>query len=35
MRLLGGMIVTKIQLAAMGRVEIPEEEQKRFLSLCG
>lgn len=30
MRLLGGMIVTKIQLAAMGRVEIPEEERKDF-----
>ena len=30
MRLLGGMIVTKIQLAAMGRVEIPEEDRKDF-----
>ncbi|MFA4817243.1 MAG: type IV secretion system DNA-binding domain-containing protein [Parcubacteria group bacterium] len=30
MRLLGGMIVTKIQLAAMGRVEIPEEERADF-----
>lgn len=30
MRLLGGMIVTKIQLAAMGRVEIPEEEREDF-----
>lgn len=30
MHLLGGMIVTKIQLAAMGRVEIPEEERKDF-----
>lgn len=30
MRLLGGMIVTKIQLAAMGRVEVPEEERKDF-----
>jgi CxxC-x17-CxxC domain-containing protein len=30
MRLLGGMIVTKIQLAAMGRVEIPEEKRKDF-----
>ncbi|MDO9230935.1 MAG: type IV secretion system DNA-binding domain-containing protein [bacterium] len=30
MRLLGGMIVTKIQLAAMGRVEIPENERKDF-----
>jgi len=30
MRLLGGMIVTKIQLAAMGRVEIPMEERKDF-----
>lgn len=30
MRLLGGMIITKIQLAAMGRVEIPEEERKDF-----
>jgi len=30
MRLLGGMIVTKIQLAAMGRVELPMEERKDF-----
>jgi len=30
MRLLGGMIVTKIQLAAMGRVEVPEEQRKDF-----
>lgn len=30
MRLLGGMIVTKIQLAAMGRVEIPQEERSDF-----
>ena len=30
MRLLGGMIITKIQLAAMGRVNIPEEERKDF-----
>jgi len=30
MRLLGGMVITKIQLAAMGRVEIPEEERKDF-----
>jgi CxxC-x17-CxxC domain-containing protein len=30
MRLLGGMIVTKIQLAAMERVDIPEEERKNF-----
>jgi CxxC-x17-CxxC domain-containing protein len=30
MHLLGGMIVTKIQLAAMGRVEIPEAERKDF-----
>ncbi len=30
MRLLGGMIVTKIQLAAMGRVEIPEEKREDF-----
>ena len=30
MRLLGGMIVTKIQLAAMGRVEVPMEERKDF-----
>lgn len=30
MRLLGGMIVTKIQLAAMGRVELPIEERKDF-----
>lgn len=30
MRLLGGMIVTKLQLAAMGRVEIPESDRKDF-----
>ncbi len=30
MRLLGGMIVTKIQLAAMGRVDMPEPERKDF-----
>ncbi|MFZ5982705.1 MAG: type IV secretory system conjugative DNA transfer family protein, partial [Patescibacteria group bacterium] len=30
MRLLGGMIITKIQLAAMGRVDMPEEERKDF-----
>lgn len=30
MRLLGGMLVTKIQLAAMERVDIPEEERKDF-----
>lgn len=30
MRLLGGMIVTKIQLAAMGRVEMLEEDRKDF-----
>lgn len=30
MRLLGGMVVTKIQLAAMSRVNIPEEERKDF-----
>lgn len=30
MHLLGGMIITKIQLAAMGRVEIPEEQRKDF-----
>lgn len=30
MRLLGGMIVTKIQLAAMGRVAVPEEDRKDF-----
>lgn len=30
MRLLGGMIVTKIQLAAMGRVDMPEDERKDF-----
>jgi len=30
MRLLGGMIVTKIQLAAMGRVEIPEDKRADF-----
>jgi CxxC-x17-CxxC domain-containing protein len=30
MRLLGGMIITKIQLAAMSRVDIPEEERKDF-----
>ena len=30
MRLLGGMIITKIQLAAMSRVDIPENERKDF-----
>lgn len=30
MRLLGGMIVTKLQLAAMERVDIPEVERKDF-----
>lgn len=30
MRLLGGMVVTKIQLAAMGRVDVSEEERKDF-----
>lgn len=30
MHLLGGMIVTKIQLAAMGRVDISEEDRKDF-----
>ncbi len=30
MRLLGGMIITKIQLAAMGRVNIPEEKRRDF-----
>jgi CxxC-x17-CxxC domain-containing protein len=30
MRLLGGMLVTKIQLAAMERVNIPEEDRKDF-----
>jgi CxxC-x17-CxxC domain-containing protein len=30
MRLLGGMIITKIQLAAMSRVDIPEQERKDF-----
>jgi CxxC-x17-CxxC domain-containing protein len=30
MRLLGGMIITKIQLAAMGRVTVPEAERKDF-----
>jgi CxxC-x17-CxxC domain-containing protein len=30
MRLLGGMIITKIQLAAMSRVDIPEGERKDF-----
>ena len=30
MRLLGGMIITKIQLAAMSRVDIPEAERKDF-----
>ena len=30
-RLLGGMIVTKIQLAAMSRVDIPEQERRDFL----
>ncbi|MDD3497995.1 MAG: type IV secretion system DNA-binding domain-containing protein [Candidatus Moranbacteria bacterium] len=30
MRLLGGMIVTKLQLAAMERVDIPEEKRSNF-----
>lgn len=30
MRLLGGMIITKIQLAAMSRVDIQEEDRKDF-----
>jgi CxxC-x17-CxxC domain-containing protein len=30
MRLLGGMLITKMQLAVMGRVDIPEEERKDF-----
>jgi CxxC-x17-CxxC domain-containing protein len=30
MRLLGGMVVTKIQLGAMGRVDMPEEKRKDF-----
>jgi CxxC-x17-CxxC domain-containing protein len=30
MRLLGGMIITKIQLAAMGRVDTPEEDRRDF-----
>ena len=29
-RLLGGMLITEIQLAAMSRVDIPEEERKDF-----
>jgi CxxC-x17-CxxC domain-containing protein len=30
MRLLGGMIITKIQLAAMSRVDIPEDDRRDF-----
>ncbi len=30
MHLLGGMVITKIQLAAMGRVDIPEEKRDDF-----
>lgn len=30
MRLLGGMIITKIQLGAMGRVDVPEDKRKDF-----
>jgi len=30
MRLLGGMLITKLQLAVMGRVDIPEEQRKDF-----
>ncbi len=30
MRLLGGMLITKMQLAVMGRVDIPEEQRKDF-----
>jgi len=29
-RLLGGLLITKLQLAAMSRVDIPEEERKDF-----
>jgi hypothetical protein len=31
--LLGAMMITKIQLAAMGRVDMPEEERVGFLSV--
>lgn len=31
MRLLGGMLITKIQLAAMERVDVPEEQRKDFM----
>ncbi|MBD3251685.1 type IV secretion system DNA-binding domain-containing protein, partial [Candidatus Uhrbacteria bacterium] len=31
MRLLGGMLITKLQLAAMERVEIPEQDRKDFI----
>ena len=30
MRLLGGMLITKLQLTVMGRVDIPEEQRKDF-----
>jgi CxxC-x17-CxxC domain-containing protein len=30
MRLLGGMLITKMQLTVMGRVDIPEEQRKDF-----
>ncbi|MCX6779513.1 MAG: type IV secretion system DNA-binding domain-containing protein [Candidatus Magasanikbacteria bacterium] len=30
MRLLGGMLITKIQLAAMERVDVPEQDRKDF-----
>jgi CxxC-x17-CxxC domain-containing protein len=30
MRLLGGMLITKMQLAVMGRVDVPEEQRKDF-----
>jgi hypothetical protein len=33
-KLLGLIIVSKIQMAALSRADIPEEKRKRFLSVC-
>ena len=32
-RLLGALIITKLQLAAMSRVDIPESERKDFIMI--
>ncbi len=33
--ILGAMMVTKIQLAAMGRADTPEPDRRPFLPICG